>query len=289
MDSWDTEQPVRPWQRHLVLPGLVALGWLAIELTAQPAMGVAIVCLKFGWNDWRTACWLYERERQSRKGEALFSLYSASALWKIGAGALVLCIILGIIQTVVEAHNPPPGGWKETLAAIYRGTMVVMVALGLAALFALHCLWLAWRTGTKLWLNSDLHRASELNSLPNSVASISSRNSANLVLPLIFTVCFLVAALLCYDRWLRKADELPLSFAAAVVFIPAILLGLRRPLFSWALAKSPSECWAELGPVADGFVGQDSDLAGPAMAGSESCPTEPRTTDYGLRTTDHDQ
>ena len=44
--------------------GLLALAWIIVELTHQPALGAVAVCLKFGWEDFRTARWLYNTDPQ---------------------------------------------------------------------------------------------------------------------------------------------------------------------------------------------------------------------------------
>ena len=81
--SWQEE---RPWQRHLTLPGLLALGWLIFEATSQPALAVVVVCVKFGWNDLLTAYWLRVRDPEPGRGRACFWLYLTGAFWKMGVG-----------------------------------------------------------------------------------------------------------------------------------------------------------------------------------------------------------
>ena len=39
----------RPRHALMTWPALVAIGWLIYEATAQPNLGAAIVCAKFGW------------------------------------------------------------------------------------------------------------------------------------------------------------------------------------------------------------------------------------------------
>ena len=61
---------------------LLIVAWLVFELTAQPALAVAAVCVKFGWEDFRTARWLRRSDPDRLRGRACFWLYVASGLWK---------------------------------------------------------------------------------------------------------------------------------------------------------------------------------------------------------------
>jgi hypothetical protein len=58
LDEYPDQQARSRWHTPLTWSALAALGLLVYELTAQPALGVSVLCLKFGWNDWRTALWL---------------------------------------------------------------------------------------------------------------------------------------------------------------------------------------------------------------------------------------
>src|SRR6516162_7920341 len=238
--SWQEE---RPWQRHLTLPGLLALGWLVFEATSQPALGVVIVCVKFGWNDLLTAYWLRMRDPDPGRGRVCFWLYLTSAFWKMAAGAFVLCFILGMIQIAVERNNPAQGGFKEAIAVINQTALVVVLGFALATLFAVRTLWLAWRTGVKLWLSPALHQARRRDCWPTELPGLAGRNWAEIVLPVTFILFLVAVSLLVLDRFVGHAKEFAFFFAAALTLIPAIILGLRRPLFGWALAKNPEECW----------------------------------------------
>src|SRR5205823_1721793 len=55
------------------------VGWALYELTTQPALGAVAVCLKFGWEDFRTARWLRRRDPNRRRGRACFWLYVGNA------------------------------------------------------------------------------------------------------------------------------------------------------------------------------------------------------------------
>src|SRR3954454_11024639 len=74
----------------LVLPALLALGFVVYELTAQPGLGAAIACTKFGWDDFLTARWLRRRDPDRRRGRAEFWLFVAAGLWKTAVTGVVV-------------------------------------------------------------------------------------------------------------------------------------------------------------------------------------------------------
>jgi hypothetical protein len=272
----------RSWQRHLTLPGLLALGFLVFEATSQPALGIVVVCVKFGWNDLLTAYWLRMRDPVAGRGRTCFWLYLNSGFLKIGGSAFGFCLLLAIIQSLVDAKNPAPVKGKNEAALVINHTAVLgMAAFALGSLFALPTLWWAWRTGTKLWLDSALHRARRLDHWPPSRTDSNGKNRAKIVLPASFIILILPTTLWALDSWALNHRNAALWISASLVFIPGIILGLSGPLFGWALAKNPGECWVASGQVENEFVGQDSNPDAPGMAGSESCPTELRTSDIG--------
>jgi len=62
--------------------GLLALCWVVYELTRQPALGAVAVCLKFGWEDFSAARWLWRRDPDRARGRCCSWLYFAWGLWK---------------------------------------------------------------------------------------------------------------------------------------------------------------------------------------------------------------
>src|SRR6266566_1511806 len=80
----------RRWRGAFTWTGLLVVGWALYELTTQPALGAVAVCLKFGWEDFRTARWLRRRDPDRRRGRACFWLYVGNGLWKTAVVAVVM-------------------------------------------------------------------------------------------------------------------------------------------------------------------------------------------------------
>ena len=52
---------------HLPWWLIAAVAFAVAELTAHPSIGVIVLCLKFGWNDFLTALWLQLRSPHRRQ------------------------------------------------------------------------------------------------------------------------------------------------------------------------------------------------------------------------------
>src|SRR5262245_6522225 len=78
------------WANVLSVPLLLVIGWVLYELTAQPALGVAAVCAKFGWDDFRTARWLLRIDPNPARGWACAWLSIANGLVKVSFTATLL-------------------------------------------------------------------------------------------------------------------------------------------------------------------------------------------------------
>ena len=68
---------------HLPWWLILAIAFAVTELTAHPAIGVSVLCLKFGWNDFRTGLWLRHRDPFPHRGAVSFWFYLASGLWRV--------------------------------------------------------------------------------------------------------------------------------------------------------------------------------------------------------------
>src|SRR5207302_5843758 len=56
-----------------------------------------VMCLKLGWDDFRTAFWLRRRDPSRRRGRACFWLYLANGFWKVSAIGLVVSLLFILI------------------------------------------------------------------------------------------------------------------------------------------------------------------------------------------------
>src|SRR5262245_64316596 len=101
-------RPTRRWQGPFTWTGLLAVGWVLYELTAQPALGVSAICIKFGWEDFRTALWLQRRDPHRLRGRACLWLYIANGLLKMTGVALAMTIAITCMGMYLEVRKQ----WK---------------------------------------------------------------------------------------------------------------------------------------------------------------------------------
>src|SRR5258707_379097 len=92
------------WQNPLTWSARPALGIPVYEVTAQPGRGPAVLWLKFGLNDARTAWWLWQIDGNRRRGGVCFWLYLASALWKIAITGTALIFAIALIEGMVNPN-----------------------------------------------------------------------------------------------------------------------------------------------------------------------------------------
>ena len=127
--EYDAAQP-KPRSRFAFLfswTGLLMLGWLIYELTAQAALGVMALCVKFGWEDFCTAVWLRRKDPIRSRAKVGFWMYLASGLWKSAVTGIVLAMI------VVAALGDGP---KDELE---QAAMMVVLGFPASAFATLRC------------------------------------------------------------------------------------------------------------------------------------------------------
>jgi hypothetical protein len=248
------------WINAVSWPLLASLGLLFYELTAQPAIGAAVVCARFGWEDFLSARWLLHKDPNRGRGWACFWLYLASALIKVAASAVFLLLIINIISFAAQPAPPaqnvaPPA---QNMAA--NGPLPVWAVTGLevlaaVALSTLATIWaflLAWWYGVRVWLSRQVHRARRQGAWPPSRLAIGpgSNWAVSLLmaqlgvvsLPIIFIAASLLVAMigafLPALAWLAA-----LAYLVSIVAWPFLFLVLTNFLRRRLIAQRPEDCW----------------------------------------------
>lgn len=250
---YDTGEPSEPsrrrWSSVLTLSALLVVGWLLVELTAQPALGVAAVCTKFGWEDFRTGWWLRRRDVDRRRGAACFWLYVASGLWKIAITASLMIFayiglkVLGLI------------GGRPAALHLVTAMLTAFSTIALASLTAFRAMAIAWQGQLRIWLHPAVHRARRRDHWPpdqvgrgNLGGTLVGTAWFALLVPVLFVATFFSV---------RQAIGPLQQRGPALVFMalfPVLcaLLGLglyclvRRVLNRRVFARTPEQCWGKL-------------------------------------------
>jgi hypothetical protein len=242
------ERRSRRWPSVLTFPVLLVIGWVLYELTWEPALGVAAVCIKFGWEDFRTAFWLRRADPDWRRGRASFWLYLAAGLWKMAITASLM-IFAYITLKVLGALGPRAAG--HVVGAI----LSAFAGIALAALTACWAVVLALLWRIKLWLSTGVHGARRKNLWPPPHWPPHSSNLAGLLLgtslfaTLVPAMLVGLIAVVTYTLGpINQAGPAPvvvlLGFPVVCLLLVLFLLyGIRRVLAPRIFALTPQECW----------------------------------------------
>src|SRR5262245_13407384 len=159
----EPEPSPRRWRLPFTWLGLVALCVVVYELTHVPALGAMAICLKFGWDDFRTGYWLERTDPDRRRGRCCAWLYLGWGLWKTA----LVAFLMSVGFAAVTPANAPAAGAAQVLA--FAGTFfIALLALLLATLATFVAVREAYSGGYRLWLDRAVHRARRANSWPPS-------------------------------------------------------------------------------------------------------------------------
>jgi hypothetical protein len=245
-DTLPPEQERPRWRLPFTWIGLLAVCFVVYELTRNPALGAVIVCLKFGWEDFRAAFWLYANDPEPWRRRATLWLYLGWGMWKT---AIVAFVMTAGFVMVRPLGVPAPGAPLALLWAFASTFLTAVVAILLASLLTAVAAGIAWRGGVRLWLDSAVHRARRWDHWPPAAVCAGREN--RLHQPLLTALAIgglsvLAAMLDAVNRLGHLAGGL-VAFGLAISAPVAFLL--TRDLLTRALfARSPYECWWEAAP-----------------------------------------
>src|SRR5262245_2789700 len=133
-ESLDYERPQETATRWAVgLSLLIILGWVLFELTAQVPLALAVVCLKFGWEDFRTAVWLRKEDPCRARGWAEFWLFVSSGLWKTALVGYALLFCYCVVWAITDLVRGQAVG-NMPLSELVVAGLTFLAASGVAVL-----------------------------------------------------------------------------------------------------------------------------------------------------------
>jgi hypothetical protein len=239
----EIRSPEPGWNPAIVWSGLGFIGWLAFELTAQPALVAVIVCSRFGWDDILTAFWLRRHDPHRGRGRTCFWFCLASAVLKMILTACAMAMLFAAVMDLLGGHKPQQNGNPQFPKAFF-GPLYVMAAgiplLGICA--GIGCVSARWHRHP-VWLSPSLHRARRDGCWPPDLTSDFAGSQQNAARPpWLAMVAILVTAV---------------PFMAVPAFFFNLVLGalvlagglLAIPLIARRVtATHPRDCWGELDP-----------------------------------------
>lgn len=225
------------WMQRLAWLAFVLLAAVVFELTIDPVLASAVLCLKFAFGDCFVAVRLLVDDPRVSRGLACCFGY-------LGYGAAKATVVGGLagLGVMVVVHTFWPGRFP------FRSPMLTVTA-GVCALTAAFCsvaaFILAAVGGFRLWISNGILESLAVDKWPPRPQS--SRNDAGAlavfasfsVLVLAYIVILVIVAGL---RW-RVREELVMFIALAGVLLIGSLI--YRLTTSRLIAASPAECWPE--------------------------------------------
>jgi hypothetical protein len=234
--------PRSRWTWPFTWLGLLALAWLIIELTHQPALGAIAVCLKFGWEDFRAARWLWRHDGDRWRRCSTFYLYLAWGLWKTALVAFFMSLGFAF---VAPANLPVAAPAPAVLLAFLGTFLTTLAGFALSAMMTGLAVACAWRGGVRLWLDSAVHRARRLDCWPPAPCCEGRRNRLGHLLLTALGLGFLFVLVVLLSAAVGGVASVLLCFVLSIT-APVAMLLCRELISHKVWAESPYECWDEL-------------------------------------------
>jgi hypothetical protein len=245
LDNDGLEAPVPRWHGAITWAGLAAAGLILYELTNQPAVGVATLCLKFGWEDFKTAFWLRRVDPNRARGRACWWMCVAWGSLKVVGMALIMGPVVEFGAGVWQ-HFGNAGGHDRLVRAVTGAGYTLAVGMGLFSLATIRVIWLATGHRLRLWLHPSINRARRYESWPPyDFDGVWSPNDAaqlqenRLCIPWAVSTLVVVFASELIPQLipgLKAAKWVPAALLLPIIFASIKLCG---PI----TARNPGECW----------------------------------------------
>jgi hypothetical protein len=245
---------------------VLVLGFLVYEATASPAWTAFIVCVKFGWDDVKSARWLWRIDPDRGRAAVAAGLHLALASLKIAVSGLVMMWGLVLFTTPPQ---PPPGG-PPPVHPLVGVVLAMVLGFGFTSMATGFALLVAWARGVKVFLSARMHGARNAHLWPSSQSLRGDRNHAGSLWAVTLGLGCL-AAVLASAIVARGAFGVPQRGLGRVVGITILALAPLTKLAYWyvtarLLAATPEECWGKepaefttsrLGSASDGKAPSD--------------------------------
>lgn len=252
---------------HLPWWLILTVAVIVTELTAHPSVGVIVLCLKFGWNDFRTALWLRRRDPNRIRGAVSSWFYMSSGLWRVCLWSFGL--MFGAIIFLVAWEGPRPAGRPKGDPELPPEVMACM-GMWIASFAVATCLTaiavcLAWPQRVRVWISRSVADSGRMNLWPPRTPRLVSSERNLLKWWMIgmgagvFVFLFILGVLMLLATWDAFKRGVPAGKnpgGGAVIFGALVGAGLpfgAAVMILWVGGKilarieatSPSECWPD--------------------------------------------
>jgi hypothetical protein len=147
------------WSKVLGWLPIIALATLLYELTANPTLGVAVGCVKFGADDSRIACWLRRTDPDRGRGRACSWFFVTRAIIRVGFVAWAVIMMLFFVGWATDIR----GQIEHQLIGALLVIISCFMAAGLASWLAIAS---SLRRGVRVWMDATARAAREVGAWP---------------------------------------------------------------------------------------------------------------------------
>lgn len=263
--DWDSEPnddiSADIWHSAWLWIVLGAAAIVAVELI-DPAAGVVVLSLKFGWNDWTSAIWLLRTDPVARRGRSCFWFHLALGFWRVCVWTFALTMVLSIVMAAIEGHQQ--NGQQLPKHFIVAG-MTWTISLVVATAVTMVAVASAWTNRVRVWVDSTVGRSRQRQMWPPMASGTNAVRRmiiAGLIVP---TTIASVVSLVTVINLLQQAIGVPPAGPNQVanvwepiviggacfltIALPAVLVMVGAELLRRRVeASSPVQCWPELLP-----------------------------------------
>ena len=251
------DAPMQTWPERMVLPALLCFAWLLFELTANATLSVLVACVRFGWQDLLTACWLRRVDPHPARAKTGFWFYIASGIWKTALVPVLAVMIVGVAWALFapRAIRMDAGAAEQVWSALGVGAGASAALVFVVTIGVLHAL----LGNVRIWVHHDLHRSRRQRvwppEWPRPVWQHDNRGRAILATALIAITICVPPLLYSYAVHLDHGGEIAAMLALVFgtpIFATLTYASLRSRIF----AHRPWQCWPESGDQAAKFFEQ---------------------------------
>ncbi len=215
---------------------LAATAWLIFELTSNPFLGLGLLCLRFGRNDFRSALHA-GRDPHRQRGAAVTHFLLASSLFRIALAGILLSPVVYVLEFTFGIQIGPEN------AVVGLCLFVLGIVLGL--FFSFKGLETAAKNRLRLWIDGRLFQQNDL----RQVLSYGRRNRMIVIIlatGVSFSLCMGFVIYATIGRGQNLFDPRSLVFWSLVFLVawPGLLLIYCQRI----IARRPEECWETLPP-----------------------------------------
>ncbi len=164
---------------------MLALGWLAFELTAQPRFGIAVTCTKLMWNDLVTARWWIKRDPWWQRRVCVTILLVIRAITKYSFTLMGICMVSSFFEN---------SGKPFELTTLRYSFVIGYGAFILGSIAGVVITPLSIISGVRLWLDKGVTESRRVDHFPPKPRGMNQ--TGLLLLGTRFFECFLCGILL---------------------------------------------------------------------------------------------